>query len=157
MSDEEMNAEYQNEHIKQLVRIVKSVERIARSLEAMSTPSRVKQIADALSEEDRNSPDDIEPKVPKPKIKIVSPGFENTTTTEEVMQDLKEVTPMLETSKSLLCVKNGYMKYVPFQYIVGYKEDKKPYTLGTIQDIKLVKEGKWILKKAWDKFKVMKQ
>ncbi len=67
------------------IRKVEALERIARSLEAMSIPARVNQIADILTEEDRNSPDDIEPKVPKPKIKIVSPGFENTKMTEEVI------------------------------------------------------------------------
>lgn len=97
-----------------------------------------KQITKTLKAEEYDT-NDIEPKV-----------VTKTIVTEEVIQDLKKVTPMLETPKSVLCVKNGYMKYIPFQYIIG------EYTLGTIQDIELKKEGKWILTKPWDKFEVRK-
>ncbi|KKL95801.1 hypothetical protein LCGC14_1850910 [marine sediment metagenome] len=108
---------------------------------------RTNQIKDTLKVEDKTYvTEDIEPKV----------GLVNIMATEEVIQDLTEVTPMLETPKSLLCVKNGYMKYVPFQYIVGFDPEKKPYILGQVQDIELKKEGKWIIKKSWDKYKVMK-
>ena len=106
-----------------------------------------KQIVSILAKEEHDT-NDIEPKV----------GLGNIMATEEVIQDSTGVTPMLETPKSVLCVKNGYMKYIPFQYIVGYDPDpkKKPYILGQVQDIELKTEGKWILKKGWDKFEVRK-
>lgn len=102
-------------------------------------------VVQTLKAEDKQyNADDI-----KPKIKIVSPGFENETkVTEEVIQDLKQVTPMQGTFyedgkvKSLLIVKNGYQTWV-----IG-KAIESEFEAGKLTDLKVAEWGlkklKWI-------------
>ena len=67
--------------------------------------------------------------------------------TEEVLQDLTGVEPMVETDKAVLVVKNNYQKWIPKQYLVG------DYMMGVTVDLKLSKGGAWVLKKTWDPYK----
>ncbi|BDI54992.1 MAG: hypothetical protein QIT40_gp34 [Lokiarchaeia virus VerdaV4] len=73
---------------------------------------------------------------------------------EEVIQDLKSVVVMAQTSKAILAVKNGHQKWVAFSHMIPREEE---FELGTLYDIELQDSSKWVLKKAWEKFKPQKQ
>lgn len=73
---------------------------------------------------------------------------------EEVIQDLKSVVVMAQTSKAILAVKNGHQKWVAFSHMIPRDEE---FELGTLYDIELQDSSKWVLKKAWEKFKPQKQ
>ena len=79
---------------------------------------------------------------------------ENTKVVEEVIQDLKSVVVMAQTSKAILAVKNGHQKWVAFSHMIPREEE---FELGTLYDIELQKTSEWVLKKAWEKFKPQKQ
>ena len=74
---------------------------------------------------------------------------------EDLLQDLTNIVVMAQTPKAILAVKNGYKKWVALSHMLPRD---KGFVLGTLyENIELHKDSKWILNKAWEKFKPTKK
>jgi len=89
-----------------------------------------------------------------PSLEYKTGAEETVEVVEEMIQDLKSVVVMAQTSKAILAVKNGHQKWVAFSHMIPREEE---FELGTLYDIELQDSSKWVLKKAWEKFKPQKQ
>ena len=123
----------------ELLQIHKQTKRIADSLEKLINKNIAREMIQGLKAEDQELQVDT----------IVYDGLEER---EEITMDLKQVTPMLETEKALLVVKNGLQAWLMKSGVNNHKDE---IVFGSIMDIDYKKWHTDQLK--WEKYEVKKR